>query len=199
MASTSTFSFSNRIYTATYALRRLPYFLYTLYLFTKSDIKTVVIPVVSCLVPYAAARSLASLSQSSLAIASAPIASPSRLTHTVFWIWLHVLHSDLSNQSMDPEEDAKNKSDRPIPAKRISVAHTRILRWAIVPVCLYLSALYSMQVVYASAALAVLTILYNELAAHRRHWFIRNAMNAFGLASYEVGATLIAGMSAPAA
>ncbi|EIW54174.1 uncharacterized protein TRAVEDRAFT_132392 [Trametes versicolor FP-101664 SS1] len=170
----STSSFLTHISTGKHALPRLPYFLHTLYLFTKSDIKTVVIPVTS------------------LAIASAPLASPLHLPHVVFWLWLHVLQIDLANQSMDPDEDAKNKSYRPIPAKRISVAQTRLLRWAIVPVCLRLSALYSAQTLYASAAFALLTLIYNEFAAHRRHWIIRNVMNALGLAAFEVGATLIA-------
>ncbi|OJT08398.1 hypothetical protein TRAPUB_737, partial [Trametes pubescens] len=94
---------------------------------------------------------------------------------------------------MDPDEDAKNKSYRPIPAKRISVSQTRLLRWAIVPVCLHLSSLYSAQTLYASAVFAFLALLYNEFAAHRRHWIIRNVMNALALAAFEVGATLIAG------
>lgn len=45
MESTSTFL--THISAGKHALPRFPYFLHTLYLFTKSDIKTVVIPVVS--------------------------------------------------------------------------------------------------------------------------------------------------------
>ncbi|EIW54169.1 uncharacterized protein TRAVEDRAFT_132197 [Trametes versicolor FP-101664 SS1] len=156
-------------------LRRVHYFLYTLFLFTKSDLKTTVVPV------------------SSLAIASAPVAGILRVPHIVFWVWLHLLQFDLSNQCMDPEEDAQNKRDRPLPAKRITLAQARFLRWAIVPVCLRLSALYSAQTVYASAALVFLTLLYNELTTHRRHYAIRNVVNALGFASFEVGATLVAG------
>ncbi|KAI0629571.1 UbiA prenyltransferase family-domain-containing protein [Trametes polyzona] len=172
---TPTASLRGHLSTVTRALRGVPYFLHTLYLFTKSDFKTTVIPV------------------SSLAIASAPISSPLRLPHVVFWVWLHVLQFDFANQSLDADEDAKNKSDRPIPAKRITIAQTRLLRWLIVPVCWRLSALYSVETFYASVALAALTLLYNELTAHRRHWIIRNVVNALGFASFEVGATLIAG------
>ncbi|KAI0819210.1 UbiA prenyltransferase family-domain-containing protein [Trametes gibbosa] len=156
-------------------LRQVPYFLHTLFLFTKSDFKTTVIPV------------------SSLAAASAPLAGLLRLPHVLFWVWLHVLQFDFSNQSIDPDEDAKNKSDRPIPAKRISVSQTRLLRWLIVPLCWRFSALYSVETVWASVVLAGLTFLYNELTAHRQHWVIRNVVNALGFASFEVGATLIAG------
>ncbi|KAH9851147.1 UbiA prenyltransferase family [Lenzites betulinus] len=157
-------------------LRKVPYFLHTLFLFTKSDIKTTVIPV------------------SSLAAASAPLASPLRLPHVIFWVWFHVLQFDMSNQAMDPDEDAKNKSDRPIPAGRMSLSQTRLLRWLIVPACWRLSALYSGETVWASVALAALTLIYNELAAHRQHWIIRNVVNALGFASFEVGATLVAGV-----
>lgn len=106
---------------------------------------------------------------------------------------VHVLHCDSANQSIDPDEDAKNKCYRLMPAKRISVTQMRFLRWAIVPVCLRLSAPYSAQTLYASAAFALLALFYNEFAAHRRHWVVRNIMNALGLPSCELGATLIAG------
>ena len=44
----------------------------------------------------------------------------------------------------------------------------------------------------ASIALVALTILYDELGAHRGHWFVRNAVNAAGFTSFEIGAALIA-------
>lgn len=93
---------------------------------------------------------------------------------------------------MDPEEDAQNKQDRPLPAGRISLRNAVRLRWALVPTCFALSALYSSQAVYASFALVVLTIIYNELEAHKP-LIIRNIVNALGFATFEIGATLIAG------
>ncbi|KAJ7615482.1 UbiA prenyltransferase family-domain-containing protein [Roridomyces roridus] len=138
--------------------------LYTLYLFTKSDIKTTVIPITF------------------LASASAPLASISRLPHITFWIWLHLLQFDVSNQTMDPEEDAMNKQDRPLPSKRMTLEQAIILRWILVPLCFAWSLCYSVETLYASIAL--------------RHWFIRNAVNAAGFAAFEVGATLVAGYTA---
>ena len=44
----------------------------------------------------------------------------------------------------------------------------------------------------ASIALVALTILYDELGAHRGHWFVRNAVNAAGFTSFEIGAALVA-------
>ncbi|KAI0313069.1 UbiA prenyltransferase family [Amylostereum chailletii] len=151
------------------------YTAYTAFLFTKSDIKTTVIPV------------------SFFAVAAAPIVNWSHLPHVVFWIWLHVLQFDVSNQTMDPEEDGRNKRDRPLPSGRITLRSARILRWALVPACWALSACYSLETIYASVALVTLTVIYDELHAHAGHWTVRNTVNALGFASFEVGATLVAG------
>ncbi|KAL5535076.1 hypothetical protein ACEPAF_3169 [Sanghuangporus sanghuang] len=150
------------------------YHLRTLFLFTKSDIKTTVIPITS------------------LAAASAPLASLDRLPHVIFWIWFHVLQFDVSNQTLKPEEDEYNKRDRPLPSKRITWRNAIILRWALVPACWILSAFYSMETVYASITLCILTFIYDELGASAGHWFLRNFVNALGFMSFELGACLVA-------
>ncbi|KIM78588.1 hypothetical protein PILCRDRAFT_11056 [Piloderma croceum F 1598] len=76
----------------------LSYHLKTLFLFTKSDVKTTVIPV------------------SVFAAAATPLVSFDCLPHVIFWVWLHLLQFDVSNQYLDPTEDALNKPDRPIPS-----------------------------------------------------------------------------------
>ncbi|OBZ77606.1 Digeranylgeranylglyceryl phosphate synthase [Grifola frondosa] len=147
---------------------------YTLFLFTKSDIKTTVIPITF------------------LALASAPHLDPTHILQTAFWIWFHVLQFDVSNQTLNPEEDEQNKQDRPLPAKRLSLRTALILRWCLVPLCWALSLWYSLETLYASIALVAFTILYNECATHAGHWLVRNTVNAAGFASFEVGATLVA-------
>ena len=166
--------------------------LYTLFLFTKSDIKTTVIPIVrlfrsSLLLPLIIAP------QSILAAASAPLYNLAHLPHTVFWVWFHVLQFDVSNQTLDPEEDEHNKKDRPLPSKRISLSNAVILRWALVPACWTLSACYSVETLVASIALVFLTVVYDEFGAHSGHWIVRNVVNALGFAAFETGACLIAG------
>ncbi|KAI5120553.1 hypothetical protein M0805_000281 [Coniferiporia weirii] len=151
------------------------YHLWTLILFTKSDIKTTVIPITS------------------LAVASAPLADVSHLPHVIFWIWLHVLQFDTSNQTLEPKEDEYNKKDRPLPARRISLRNALILRWVSVPMCWALSACYSIETVYASVALCILTYAYNEMGLAAGHWFGRNVVNALGFLSFEVGACLVSG------
>lgn len=166
--------------------------LYTLFLFTKSDIKTTVIPIVSPLSPLPFANTYPE-TQTFLAAASAPMTDIFRLPHAVFWIWFHLLQFDVSNQTLSPEEDENNKKDRPLPSKRITFQNAIFLRWALVPACWALSICYSVEVLYASIALVALTVSYDELGFHSMHWLVRNVNNAAGFAAFEVGATLIAG------
>lgn len=97
---------------------------------------------------------------------------------------------------MNPEEDEQNKKDRPLPSRRITLKQALILRWALVPACLALSAFYSTLTVYASIALCALTYIYDEMGSHSGHWLLRNVVNGLGFASFEMGATLVACMSA---
>ncbi|KAF8527487.1 UbiA prenyltransferase family [Hysterangium stoloniferum] len=149
-------------------------FLKTLFLFTKSDFKTILIPVTV------------------FAATTAPHVDSASGVQVLCWTWLHCLHCALANQSLDPDEDALNKPDRPIPSGRVTVAQTRVMRWACIIPCLALSAMYSTRVVQASAALAFFLYIYNELKFNA-HWLSRNFLNGAGLACFEVGATLIAG------
>ncbi|KAJ7057615.1 hypothetical protein C8F01DRAFT_991679 [Mycena amicta] len=157
------------------------YHAHTLWLFTKSDFMTTMVPI------------------SLFAMVSGPLASPSNIPHLVFWLWFHLLAFCTSNQTASLE-DAMNKPDRPIPAGRISVEHARILRWVLLPMCWALSLLYSKETMFASApnclkyysmALAMFTWMYNE-----RHGsslsVTRQALNGLGFAAFEAGTTLVA-------
>ncbi len=128
-----------------------------------------------------------------MAAASAPLKNPSHFLQSFFWVWLHVLQFDLSNQTINPLEDEHNKRDRPLPAKRISLENALILRWWLVPICwLYSAYYYNKQVLYASVGISILTVLHDELSAHR-YWVGKNLLVGLGLASFEVGAILITG------
>ena len=128
-----------------------------------------------------------------MAAASAPLASLSRLPHILFWLWLQVLALDLSNQALDVEEDKLNKPDRPIPAGRISLKTTLVLRWLMPFVCFLWSASYSKELLYASMFNCFLVFVYDEMGLANGHWLGRQVVNAFGHVSFELGATLLAG------
>ncbi|TCD63858.1 hypothetical protein EIP91_004872 [Steccherinum ochraceum] len=146
----------------------------TLYLFTKSDIKTTVIPVTL------------------FSLAAAPDFKASHIPHTIFWVWLHLLQFDVSNQTLCPDEDKHNKKDRPLPAGRITLSNAKLLRWLLVPICWAVSYLYSIETFWASVALSFLTMVYNEFGGHAGHWVVRNLSVGICYGSFELGATLVA-------
>src|ERR1700749_3998971 len=113
-----------------------------------------------------------------LAAVGGPMQSASHLFHTVFWIWLHLLQFDVSNQTVGAVEDRKNKPDRPLPSGRITMRNAIILRWVLVPLCFGYSLYFSLMTLYASVGLVIMTIIYDELGAHAAHWIIRNIVNA---------------------
>lgn len=132
------------------------------------------------------------MSKTFFAVAATPRLDLWRIHQAAFWIWLHVLQFDVSNQTLDPEEDEMNKRDRPLPSKRLTLQQAIALRWVLVPVCWLWSLWYSVETFWASVALVTLTIIYDEMGAHRGNFVVRNVVNAAGFASFEVGSTLVA-------
>lgn len=130
--------------------------------------------------------------QTCFAMAAAPALQPGNIIHSICWIWIHLLQFDVSNQTLSPEEDQQNKSERPLPAGRMTFRDALIFRWVLVPICLLYSLCYSVETFYASVALCALTFIYDEMGAHSSHWVVRNVVNASGFASFEAGATLVA-------
>lgn len=104
-------------------------------------------------------------------------------------VWLFLLQFNAANQMFNSDEDALNKPYRPIPAGLITVENTRILRWALVPVCLGLS--WACDVLYPGLSLSAAFIVYNELGLGD-YWFTKNFLNAVGLVSWDIGAAKIA-------
>ncbi|KAF8959405.1 UbiA prenyltransferase family-domain-containing protein [Flammula alnicola] len=159
------------------AASSLSYHAFTIFLFSKSDIKTTLIPV------------------SFFALGAAPLSPTHRLSHAiqaVVWIWLHLLEFNLSNQIRDPDEDLRNKPWRPLPSGRISLANARVLKYVVTALCLVVSFSYNLHVFYASASFACLIPMYHELHGDQ-HWLTKNLMNAVGYSCFATGSTLIAG------
>ncbi|KAH7890531.1 UbiA prenyltransferase family [Phlebopus sp. FC_14] len=155
-------------------LRSIGHCARTLYRFTKADITTTIIPVTL------------------FSFAAAPVCDIRRIPHVIFWVWVHILQFNVANQVIDPEEDGKNKSFRPIPAGLINIRNAKILRWMLLPTSLIVSALYSRETFTVSVVLSSLVLWYNELRGHE-HWFSKNIMTAAGYSSFELGGTLVAG------
>ncbi|EGO00410.1 hypothetical protein SERLA73DRAFT_52644 [Serpula lacrymans var. lacrymans S7.3] len=154
--------------------RKVAYHLKTAFLFTKSDVMTTLIPITI------------------FAAVAAPLCSVWRIVHVMCWIWVHLLQFDVSNQTVFPEEDRRNKATRPLPAGRILMRNAVYLRWFLVPVCFMISSAYGIYAFYASILLVALTVCHNELQGHR-HWMSKSLLTAAGLVSFELGGTLVAG------
>ncbi|KAJ7039388.1 hypothetical protein C8F04DRAFT_306365 [Mycena alexandri] len=145
----------------------------TLWLFTKSDFMTTMIPI------------------SLFAIVAAPLTSLRNLPHLVFWLWFHLLHFNTSNQTASLEDET-NKPDRPLPAGRITLHTAVLLRWTLMPMCWALSLAYSKEVMFSSMALSAFTAMYNELGGSGSHFVFRYALNGLGFAAFEAGTALVA-------
>lgn len=146
----------------------------TIFLFTKNDVRTTLIPVTI------------------FALSAAPKHDPTRAWHAALWIWFHLLQFNIANQIQDPEEDRKNKPSRPIPAGRISVDSAADMRWVMIPICLLLSLWYGTQALLASTVFAALTIWYNELNGDKMG-LSKNVLTAILYGCLEVGGTVAAG------
>ncbi|KAG8221470.1 UbiA prenyltransferase family-domain-containing protein [Butyriboletus roseoflavus] len=164
----------DRVMTGFVYWKSVEYCARVLYLYMKTDFLTVLIPTTF------------------FAAAAAPLCDIRQLPGVIFWIWLHLLQFEAANQLVDPEEDEKNKSWRPIPAGLISVRDATIFRWLLTPACLWLSASYSTYLFTVSFITASMILWYNELKGHE-HWLSKNVMTAIGYSLFELGGTIVAG------
>ena len=178
----------------------LSYHLYTVLLFTKSDLKTLALPVVSGTCARCFSLGLLNWPHGSIsprqtlfALSAAPSYSISRLPHAFLWFWVHALQFGLANQSLPYaiSEDAINHPYRPIPTGRISVRTARVLRWTMIPACLLISALYGPRTIFASLLGSLFMLAYNEGGGARAHWLVRNSENAVGYSVAKAGTTLV--------
>uniref|UniRef100_A0A0W0FSS7 UbiA prenyltransferase n=1 Tax=Moniliophthora roreri TaxID=221103 RepID=A0A0W0FSS7_MONRR len=145
---------------------------WTSHAFCTSDYKTIIIPV-TC---YGL-------------LASSRIPRLETMIHLLTWIWLFLLQFCAANQMYSIEEDSINKPYRPIPSGLISTESAYTLRWALVPMCLYLS--WNYGVLYAGISLTLATTFYNEFGLDS-YWYSKSLLNAIGIVSWNVGAAYIA-------
>ena len=106
---------------------------------------------------------------------------------------MHLLCCNVSNQSNSLAEDCQNHPWRPIPAGLISQTSARILRWALVILCLCFSSTFGLLNVLASIFMVVVTIFYDNLK-FSGHWAAKNICTLSGYLCFEVGAMAIMGM-----
>ncbi|KAI1125035.1 UbiA prenyltransferase family-domain-containing protein [Nemania abortiva] len=164
----------------------LQYHLVTLFLFTKSDFKTVILP------QSVFALSLVfSMSSETQLFHHRPREVAFRVPYMLIWMWLHLLVEDIANQTLSSSfaEDAINKPWRPIPSGRLTITEARKLIQLVVPVALAVSILLGSFL--PSTTLMTMIWLYNDLDGSSTGPLFRNLLNAAGLACFGWGAVCV--------
>ena len=162
------------------------YNLRTVWLFTYSDLKTIVIPTTAFGV----------FNAFSAEIFGNPSPPPSnvvsRIPHVLFWTWSNLLPFAIDNQRQTEaiKEDSINKPWRPLPSRRIQPTQAKVWMMTLYPVAIA-SSLY-LGGIRQSVGLLAVGIWYNDLGGADQHPLIRNFINACGFLCYISGSMEVA-------
>jgi len=146
----------------------------TAYLFVRSDIKTILVPV------------------SGFAfMVSSENYSPTRAVLVPLWVLTHLFLIDVDNQSLSFEEDKLNKPWRPLPSGRLTMSKAQFLSKALNLICLLVSWIIGgRELMMPSAVFCGLVYSYDHLLLNS-HFLWKNITNGFGYAVLEMGATTV--------
>ena len=160
-------------------------FLQTLWLFTKDDFDTFVLP--------------NTIFGISAALSDRPLAQQlhvytvlQRIPLVLLFNWSNLLIFDLANQRLPDsiKEDIINKPWRPLPAGKISQRQTRHLILVAMPLVLLFNAM--LCVWKETASLFNLTWIYNDLRGGDDNWLVRNLVIALAFFLYNLGSLKVA-------
>ena len=163
------------------------YHIRTLWLTTRSDLKSIVIPETAFGIFSALSGPILTTNQSPRFLTIL-----GRLPMVILWNWINVVVFDLANQRLPSSvlEDSVNKPWRPLPSGRINAVQARRLLLGVLPV-VFLITLY-IGGMEETVAMMVLTWMYNDLGGADENYVVRNLINCFGFMCYSSGATLVA-------
>ncbi|KAE8444093.1 hypothetical protein EG329_000875 [Mollisiaceae sp. DMI_Dod_QoI] len=166
--------------------RGLSYHLKTVYLVTKSDVKTTILPATT----FAFTAVFSGLLTTESTSGSGTVLSG--LLKSILWTWMNLWIFNLANQRLEKSilEDSINKPWRAIPSGRLSPEEARRLLLLSIPV-VFLSTFY-LGGRNECMLLMVLTWIYNDLGAAEEHFFFRHVANALGFTSFGAGAAQVA-------
>jgi len=166
--------------------RSFSYHLYSVWLFTFSDLKTIVFPKIAFGISTALSGPVLMVNPlpSSLIICRLPLVA--------FWIWINLLPFAINNQRQPKaiEEDKLNKPWRSMPSKRLTPEEAKILMLIAYPAALVLSVY--LGATEPSVMLIFFGWVYNELGGADKSPIIRNLINGIGYLSFASGATIVA-------
>lgn len=159
----------------------LPYHVKTVYLFSRNDIKIAI-----CTGWLFGALNASIASKVSMGPSLSPqqilVSSPAML----LWSWAHLLLFNIHNQRHPPSiaEDAINKPWRPLPAGRLTPRQANRLMYCAYALVLFVSSTLGGEV--PCLVELGLCLWYNELGGASNP-FLKNVLNAFGLACFFAG------------
>ena len=158
------------------------YHIHTIWLFTRTDLKTIVIP-------SAVFGAVCTLSGPVLTIKAPPsiLEVAKRIPVAAFWAWINLLPFAIDNQRQPDsiEEDAENKAWRPLPSKRLTPEHAKL-------VMLVSYALAVLSSIYLGGLLQCIALVglgywYNALRGADTSCIIRNFINTCGYICFTSG------------
>ncbi|KAE9369851.1 hypothetical protein N431DRAFT_493573 [Stipitochalara longipes BDJ] len=154
----------------------------TIWLFTYTDLKTIVFPSTAFGILTALSLSV------SRNISLPPFLVFQRIPIVLFWTWLNLLPFCIGNQRQRGAiiEDKLNKPWRPVTSGRLTPQQAKNLQLAIYPVVFLASVLVGGTP--QCLVLVVLEYFYNDLEGSERSCVTRNVVNASGFVVYSSGA-----------
>ena len=181
------------IQTAQHLSGKSTYSVYTLWLFTRSDLKTIVFPCTAFGVLNTLAISIGDDGENHQRTDQDRYYHILRKTPLLLlWAWINLLPFAINNQRQPEavEEDRMNKPWRPMPSGRIS---PKVAKWLMF--IMYLLAVILSRVLRnlaQSLTLIVLGFWYNNLRGADSNCLIRNFINACGFICFTSGTMQVA-------
>ncbi|KAI0206837.1 UbiA prenyltransferase family-domain-containing protein [Astrocystis sublimbata] len=158
------------------------YHAYSIWLFTRSDLKTIVFP--QAIFGIITAVAMHTAQGDAVPWARVLTRSP----RVIFWVWMNLLPFTIDNQRRPASimEDKHNKPWRPMPSGRMTEAQAKTVMLVFYPLAIGTS--LRLGGLMQSLALIAMGYGYNDLNLADWHWTSRNAINALGFCSFASGA-----------
>ena len=166
--------------------------LYSMWLFTSTDLKTILGPSVLFAILNSTAISLNPESFQSTCNVPTPSQILSRAPLVIFWVWINLLPFAIDNQRQPDaiKEDTLNKSWRPLPSQRLAPEPAK--RLMVLLYCIAIVTSHLLENLPQCLALIILGCWYNDFNGGDVSCMLRNFINACGYMCFSSGALEVA-------
>ncbi|KAF2649442.1 hypothetical protein K491DRAFT_734676 [Lophiostoma macrostomum CBS 122681] len=168
---------------STLSPRKALHNVYTIWLFTRSDLKTIVVPSTFFAFVFASCGPGVYVDRTPSAMSVVR-----HVPRTVFWVWINLLPFAIENQRQPDSvvEDAENKPWRPLPSKRLTARQAVRLMVAFYTLAVVVS--LALGGIVQCLALVILGYWYNDLSGANCSCITRNFINGCGYVCFLSGA-----------